>query len=174
MATVILLGGFVTGAALLVAERLSSPDVLEITLPAEIPGDAAMVVVQVAGEVWNPGVYTLAPTARVSEAIKAAGGVTAEANAGGLNMAAVVRDGARYDVPRVGEAPAVVGEGLININTADADALESLTNIGPVLAQAIIDHRTRVGPFERVEDILLVPGIGPKTLEQLRSEITAR
>ena len=61
---------------------------------------------------------------------------------------------------------------LVNINTADAEELETLTGIGPALAQAIIDYRTQNGPFRSVEQLLEVPGIGEKTLEQLRPLIS--
>ena len=61
---------------------------------------------------------------------------------------------------------------LVNINTADAEELETLTGIGPSLAQAIIDYRTEHGAFRSVEDLLLVKGIGEAKLEGFRAEIT--
>lgn len=71
-----------------------------------------------------------------------------------------------------GGAPPPQAEGLVNVNTADRAALESLDGIGPVLAQAIIRHREQWSPFQRIEDLLLVPGIGPRTLERLRNRVT--
>lgn len=61
---------------------------------------------------------------------------------------------------------------LININTAPQTELESLPGIGPVLAQRIIDYRTTVGPFQTVDDLIEVSGIGAKTLDNLRALIT--
>lgn len=61
---------------------------------------------------------------------------------------------------------------LVNINTADAEELETLTGIGPALAQAIIDYRAGHGAFRSAEDLLLVKGIGEAKLEGFRAEIT--
>ena len=61
---------------------------------------------------------------------------------------------------------------LVNINTADAEELETLTGIGPALAQAIIDYRAGHGAFRSAEDLLLVKGIGEAKLKGFRAEIT--
>ena len=61
---------------------------------------------------------------------------------------------------------------LVNINTADAEELETLTGIGPSLAQAIIDYRAEHGDFTAAEDLLNVKGIGEAKLEGFRAEIT--
>ena len=61
---------------------------------------------------------------------------------------------------------------LVNINTATAEELETVTGIGPVLAQRIIDWRTANGPFTSPEDLLQVSGIGQTTLDGLRDRIT--
>jgi comEA protein len=62
--------------------------------------------------------------------------------------------------------------GLVNINTASASELDTLPGIGPSYAKAIIDYRTKNGPFVRLEDIQQVKGIGPKTFEKLKNKIT--
>ena len=61
---------------------------------------------------------------------------------------------------------------LININTANQAELESLPEIGPHLAGEIIAYREANGPFETVDELLDVPGIGPVTLETIRDLIT--
>jgi len=62
----------------------------------------------------------------------------------------------------------------IDINSADALQLERINGIGPAKAQAIVDYRTKNGPFQRVEDLEKVAGIGPKMLENMKPDITVR
>jgi competence protein ComEA len=59
----------------------------------------------------------------------------------------------------------------VAINTAEAGALEALPGVGPVLAQRIVEHRERNGPFSVIEDLLDVPGIGEAKLAALREMV---
>ncbi|MCE9626800.1 MAG: helix-hairpin-helix domain-containing protein [Candidatus Eisenbacteria bacterium] len=59
----------------------------------------------------------------------------------------------------------------MDLNRADARALDALPGIGPVLAQRIVEHRQRHGPFRRIDELLAVPGIGPRLLERLRPRL---
>lgn len=146
---------------------------------------AAEVYVDVDGAVVRPGVYRLKDGARVSQAIDAAGGLTAEADVTGLNRASKVTDGQKIYVPTVGEqqpAAAVDGaesgaattpgagssSGLVNINTASAAELQTLSGIGPSMAQSIIDERTKNGAFASVDDLMRVSGIGEKKLAKIK------
>jgi competence protein ComEA len=61
---------------------------------------------------------------------------------------------------------------VVNINTATATQLETLTGVGPATARAIISYRTSKGLFTKVEDLLNVPGIGPAKLAAMRNEIS--
>ena len=61
---------------------------------------------------------------------------------------------------------------LIDINSASAKDFQQLPGIGPSIAQRIVDHRTKIGKFNAIEDITHVSGIGPKTLERLRPQLT--
>ncbi len=141
------------------------------------------ILVDVAGWVRRPGVYELAPGARVIDAIEAAGGARSGAALEALNLAAPLTDGTQILVPKRGEAPAAAtggttgagtagSGGLINVNTASASELEALPGIGEVLAQRIVDHRTEHGPFASVEDLLDVSGIGEAILEDIRDLVT--
>lgn len=146
---------------------------------------AAEVYVDVDGAVVRPDVYRLKDGARVSQAIDAAGGLTAEADVTGLNRASKVADGQKIYVPKVGEqqAAAAVGgaessaattpgagssSGLVNINTASAAELQTLSGIGPSMAQSIIDERTKNGAFASVDDLMRVSGIGEKKLAKIK------
>lgn len=146
---------------------------------------AAEVYVDVDGAVVRPGVYRLKDGARVSQAIDAAGGLTAEADVTGLNRASKVTDGQKIYVPTVGErqAAAAVGgaessaattpgvgssSGLVNINTASAAELQTLSGIGPSMAQSIIDERTQNGAFASVDDLMRVSGIGEKKFAKIK------
>lgn len=145
----------------------------------------AEVYVDVDGAVASPGVYRLQGGARVSQAIDAAGGLTAEADVSGLNRASKVTDGQKIYVPTVGEqqAAAVTGgadsgaspasgagasSGLVNINTASAAELQTLSGIGPSMAQSIIDERTKNGAFTSVDDLMRVSGIGEKKFAKIK------
>lgn len=148
----------------------------------------AEVMVHAAGAVTSPGVYRLRASARVADLLDAAGGPLADSDLDRLNLAAPLVDGAQVYVPRRGEAvpePAATGAdlgggsagapgatgaagGLVDINTATAEQLDTLPGVGPATAQAILDERKRRGRFASVEELLDVRGIGDAKLEALR------
>jgi len=139
--------------------------------------DSDVVYVHVSGAVAAPGLYVLAASARVVDAIAAAGGLGPEADESAVNLARTVSDGEQLHVPLLGEidesggAPAA-GDGRVNLNTADVTALDTLPRIGAAMAQRIIDWREANGRFTSAEDLLAVPGIGDKMLEALRDLVT--
>jgi competence protein ComEA len=152
------------------------------------------VVVSVVGLVHTPGLVTLAPGARIADALKAAGGSIDGADTSGLNMARQVDDGEQIVVgmaPIKGQ-PAVLGSSvspgsaapgpssstprpakgapaaLINLNTATVEQLDTLPGVGPVRAAAIVAWRKANGKFTSVDQLGEVDGIGPGRLEKLR------
>lgn len=139
------------------------------------------VVVHVAGAVTAPGVYRLPTGSRVVDAVQSAGGLTADAQPDAVNLAALLGDGERVYVPRVGEVVPVVSlaatgstapPGPIDINRASADELDALPGVGPATAAAIVAFRDQHGPFGSVDDLADVRGIGPAKLEALRGLVT--
>lgn len=148
-----------------------------LTSPQATPSSAAMVgftsgsvVVHVAGAVASPGLYTLSAGDRIADAVTAAGGAVDGGDLDGLNLARVVIDGEQVRVPMLGESP--VEDGHININLADASALEGLPGVGPVLAARIVEYREANGPFSSVDALDAVSGVGPAVLEKIRAAAT--
>ena len=150
-----------------------------------VPGTAGSpgvrIVVDVAGRVRRPGIVVLDAGARVVDAVRAAGGARPHTRLGSLNLARVLTDGEQIVVG--GAAPAAVASpgvgpsgspvvGLVDLNTADETALESLPEVGPVTAQAIIAWRTEHGGFTAVSQLLDVDGIGDATLAKLTPYVT--
>lgn len=161
--------------------RGSSAPIESVTIDAEETTDAgapASLFVHVSGAVATPGLYVLDEGARVVDAVAAAGGFAPGADEDAVNLARAVSDGEQLLVPVVGEVPtevgtgAPVGDGRVNLNTADATALDTLPRIGPAMAQRIIEWREANGRFTSVDDLLAVPGIGDKMLESLRDLVT--
>lgn len=139
----------------------------------------APVVVYVTGAVARPNqMVTLAAGSRVADAVQAVGGFAVNADLGGLNLAAVVRDGQQIHVPMVGEVlTSDVRDGgfsvsLIDVNTADVDTLVELPGIGPALAGRIVAYREANGPFRSLADLDKVSGIGPSILAQIEALVT--
>lgn len=138
------------------------------------------VYVYVTGAVANPGVYSLDEGLRVCDAVEAAGGLTEDADASTVNLARVLSDGEHIALPTKAEVETALAQGsaggaaassLVNINTADASALETLSGVGSATAQAIISDREQNGPFSTIEDLMRVDGIGEKKFAKLKDSI---
>jgi competence protein ComEA len=170
-----------------VSEPLVSPSVPS---SVESPGAAAgaggaggsgEVTVDVAGKVRKPGIAVLPPGSRVVDALEAAGGARRGVDLASLNLARPLVDGEQIlvgvPVPTgvVGSlgAPGAGESGpLVNLNTADLAALETLPGVGPVTAGAIMTWRTEHGGFTAVEELLEVDGIGDATLAEIAPHVT--
>jgi competence protein ComEA len=167
-----------------------SPSATSVTSATGSGGAAegAVLVVHAAGAVLDPGVYELPEGSRVDDLVVAAGGLAPDADGDRVNLALPLVDGERVYVPAVGEqelpeAPGPAssggdaaggsgggpgGGGPVDLNTADLAELDELPGVGPVTAQAIVDHREQQGPFTAVDELLDVQGIGEARLAQLR------
>lgn len=138
------------------------------------------VMIDISGEVINPGVYKMKNGDRVEDVLIKAGGLSANANRDwveqNLNRAEKVYDGQKIYIPAVGEEiKPVLGttsqSKIIRINTASVEELDKLNGVGLAIAQRIIDYRIENGGFKSVEELKLVPGIGDKMFEKIKNEI---
>ncbi|MCM3650540.1 helix-hairpin-helix domain-containing protein [Metabacillus litoralis] len=138
-------------------------------------------VVDLKGAIVQPGVYELEGGARVHELLKMAGGLTSEADELAINLAAPLEDGMVIYIPKKGEVTDYSqtshqeqDDGKVNINVALSEELQTLTGIGPSKAEAIIAYRDENGSFKELEGLLEVSGIGQKSFEKLKDEITIK
>ena len=151
------------------------------TLTPEPTPTCMPLTVYVTGHVNRPGVVEVAPGARLTDAIQAAGGPSLDAQMDAINLAAPLVDGQHVRVPAVGEETPPIASPSdpddtylqpISINTATADELVLLPGVGEVTANNIIAYREEHGPFSTIEDIMNVPGIGEGKYEGFREMIT--
>ena len=147
------------------------------------------IVVDVKGAVVHPGVYPFTTEDRIIDAIRAAGGYTAEADSRAINHAQKLTDELVIYVPQKGEklddmpvattqTPTTSSNNsnsdTVNINTATENELTTLPGIGPSKAAAIIAYREENGSFQTIDDLKNVSGIGDKTFEQLQQFIAVK
>jgi competence protein ComEA len=133
------------------------------------------VVVDVAGKVRHPGIVRLPVGSRVDDAVRAAGGPLPGASYDGLNRARKLADGEQVlvGVPAStgGAAGGAGQDGRVDLNLADATALDGLPGIGPVLAQKIVDWRTEHGRFASIDQLREVGGIGESKFAALKNKV---
>lgn len=143
------------------------------------------VTVDVKGAVNHPGVYSLPSQSRVTDAIKRAGGLSNLADSKSVNLAQKLQDETVIYVAQKGEKITVVEEekanniatqgnskGKINLNKADLSSLQTISGVGAKRAQDILDYRDSQGGFKTIDDLKNVSGIGEKTPEKLRQDVT--
>jgi competence protein ComEA len=187
-----------SGAALSTPSSMApiAPPAAVTSTTSTVAAPLESIVVQAAGAVAVPGVYTLPIGSRVHQLIAAAGGAAPNADLDSLAMASVMIDGQRVLVPLIGDeaapmpaptptvpgaAPATGGGGggsataapvgPVDLNRATADELDGLPGIGPSTAAAIVAWREANGPFASPEDLLEVRGIGPAKLDAIRTQV---
>lgn len=149
-----------------------------------------LITVYVSGAVARPGLYELPAGIRAQEAVEAAGGFTKAANQEKVNLAKKLKDGSQVNVPALkGSKKVITGTntsadkasigsqqkqaGLVNINTASITELDSLPGVGEVTAQRIIEYRQQHS-FTRIEDIMLVKGIGEAKFNKMKDRLTVQ
>ena len=166
-AAVVLVIGAVAGAA--VTNAVQPAPAAQVAI-AEASASSELYV-DVQGAVERPGIVMLSPGARVIDAVAAAGGMTDAAAAGSVNLAREVVDGEQLVVPDVTAHEKGADDGLVSINSATAEELQSLSGIGPALSGAIVAYREEHGPFTDIAQLEEVPGIGPAMMSRLESAV---
>ncbi len=148
-------------------------------------------VIYITGSIKVPGVYEIESGSRVYQAVDKAGGLTSEADPVAINLASALSDGMHVHVPSLEERsnspdPRVPStatgkishsyssnvQGKTDINRADISELQTLPGIGPKTAENILSYRKERGCFNSVEELLKVKGIGPKKLEAIKDCVT--
>ena len=187
----LLIGAAVSGAVFFL---INMPSDGGVTVIAPSSTQAGPIQAYVTGAVVSPGIYTLQPGSRVNDLVQAAGGALPEADMTSVNLAKRVSDEDHVYVSSIGEAPATEaaptafaeappatvaqappaasGSDLIDINRASAKELMALPGIGEVRSRAIVDYRAEIGGFQRIDQILDVPGIGIGTFNDVRELVT--
>ena len=149
----------------------------------ENPQEEENLVVDVKGAIKSPGVYEMRFGDRVIDVIEQAGGLHENADSNNINFAMKLVDEMVLYIPIVGEelTPEPTGGGVqnqdggkVNLNKASEAELQTLTGVGPAKATAIIEYRDQNGGFKKVEEIMEISGIGEKTFEKFKDQITVR
>lgn len=153
------------------------------------PEEKNKIFLHITGEVNAPGIIEIDEGARLADVIEAAGGFTENADINKINLAYIVKDGQKINIPNVNYVDTNsyitenMGENiiieditssstnLVNINTATQTELETLTGIGPSTALKIIKYREENGKFKTIEEIKNVAGIGDSKFEAIKDEI---
>jgi len=155
---------------------LSSPPSREpvVILPTYT---SAPIWVEISGAVNFPGAYSINSGSRVKDVIEASGGCLDNADLTSINLVAPVTDGQKIIVPPKGESaqiliPAESQSEKINLNIANQEQIETLPGIGPKKAKDILNYRMNNGPFQSLQDLLNIDGIGEKTLEEIEPYAT--
>ena len=148
------------------------------------------VIVHITGEINNPGIIELESGDRIFNAIEKAGGTTKNADTSKINLAQVVEDGMKINVPNINDKEIVTEEtvstvsnsnniqqkkqSIVNINSASQAELETLPGIGPSIASKIVNYRKEKGKFSKIEDIKNVSGIGEAKFEKIKKYIKVK
>lgn len=148
------------------------------------------VIVHITGEINNPGIIELESGDRIFNAIEKAGGTTKNADTSKINLAQVVEDGMKINVPNINDKEIVTEEtvstvsnsnniqqkkqSIVNINSASQAELETLPGIGPSIASKIVNYRKEKGNFSKIEDIKNVSGIGEAKFEKIKKYIKVK
>lgn len=165
--------GLIAGGAIYLIASPRNHSQIEFISPTPV----TEIVISVTGNVAHPGLYTLPVGSRVNDALLAAGGILANTDLNGINLAKILEDGEQITVSANNTEPILstnTTQGKININQATIEELDLLPGIGTEKAQAIIDFREKNGNFVSIEDIMAVPGFGPSIFDSIKELIDVK
>ncbi|MED3088097.1 helix-hairpin-helix domain-containing protein [Bacillus toyonensis] len=150
-------------------EKKSKPKILDAK-------EQKKILIDMRGAVVKEGVYEMKEGDRFKDAVEKAGGFLPEADIKKVNLAQIVQDQMILYVPNKNEqvqdlATSSKGEGKVQINAASKEQLEKITGIGSRKAESILKYREEHGPFQKIEDLLKIDGIGVKSLEKIKDQI---
>ena len=163
---VVLILAIIAGGAVFISRNTGGGNSVEFILPSE---SSSSLEIYLSGAVESEGIYTFDEDSSLGDVLRGAGGLIDGMDTIKVKVRVLLADEDPFGGDR-GD-----GEGVgtkINVNTASSEKLQTLSGIGPVKAQAIIDYRVENGLFRTVDDVINVSGIGPKTLEKIRDQIT--
>ncbi len=160
-------------------------DEKERNVKREIEVKSDDILVDVKGAIKNPGVYHLNSESRVQDAIVKAGGFADDADPNAINLAQKLKDEGIVYVATRGENKSITDISVskseersvsdnkkVNLNRANQEDLTKIPGVGPKKAQEIIAERDKLGGFKKIEDLLNISGIGQKTLDKIKDDIT--
>lgn len=172
----VIVGGLAVGVVLWI-RRLNVP--AKVGKVSGVSLVNSSIWIDISGAVEKPGVYQLDGESRVKDVLVVAGGLSSKADreyvSQSLNLAEKLVDGQKIYIPEKSDSVTSsnvtsnkVTQGRININKAEVGALESLSGIGAVRAQAIIDGR----PYRAVEDLVVRKIIPTSVFEKIKAKIS--
>jgi competence protein ComEA len=158
---VLLVVALLSGSGVLIYKHTTRANPVEIDISSSAP--VSPLEIYVSGSVASEGIYTVSPDTSLEAVLQRAGGITSTGEPIRVKVYVLDADESPFEQTQ---------EAKININAASAQELEALSGIGPVKAQAIVDYRNENGFFRTIDDLMNVTGIGPKTLEGIRDQIS--
>jgi competence protein ComEA len=170
---------------------VSSKPVLSVEGHGRAKSRPTELVVYVAGEVRNPGLYHVPPGARADDAVRKAGSFTTQADRAAVNLAEVVQDGEEIRVPKIGESASTSKKkatrnkrtrsrssrsprAAVDLNAAGAAELAQLPGVGETLAARIVAYRSQNGPFASLDELADVSGMTQRRVDALAQYLIVR
>lgn len=164
--------------------EVNAEPIKEVKGENQLTKSIKMIVVEIKGEVVSPDVYEISEGSIIRDLITKAGGLTNEANIDKINRADKLRDNQLIVIPNkndlsnantninISKEGNTSEDGIININTASLEELQKINGVGEIKAKSIINYREKNGGFKSIDEMKNIEGIGDKTFEKMKDQIT--